>query len=207
MKIIRTNKNSKSNGQFSIMYINLLIIAFQLVFNGYANAQAWSVKGENLLHEGKPAFLIGANYLPSQHWLTILRTWDGEVVEHDMQAMQSIGIRCIRYFPLWSLIQTQPDKLDNAVLANLDKLIEIVGRHGIQMEIAPLTGFMSGGMYFPKWVTGNIFKDENLINAEEFYMEAMARRYGNNPVVQAFDLGNESNCMIGGNHFDVTPAE
>ena len=207
MKIIMTNKNSKSNGQFSIMYINLIIIAFQLVFNGHANAQAWSVMGENLLHEGKPSFLIGANYLPSQHWLTILRTWDGEVVEHDMQAMQSVGIRCIRFFPLWSLIQTQPDKLDKAVLANLDKLIEIAGRHGIQLQITPLTGFISGGMYFPKWATGNLFKDENMIRAEEFYMEEMARRYGTNPVVQAFDLGNESNVMIGGNHFEVTPEQ
>lgn len=207
MKIIRTNKNSKSNGQFSIMYINLIIIAFQLVFNGHANAQTWSVNGENLLHEGRPTFLIGANYLPSQHWLTILRTWDGEVVEQDMQAMQSIGIRCIRFFPLWSLIQTQPDKLDKAVLANLDKLIEIAGRHGIQLQITPLTGFLSGGMYFPKWATGNLFKDENMIKAEEFYMEEMARRYGNNPNVQAFDLGNESNVMIGSNKFEITPEQ
>jgi hypothetical protein len=185
----------------------MLVIAFLSGLTGNTIAQDWNVQGMNLLHQGKPAFLAGANYIPSQHWLTILRNWDGAVVEQDMQAMQSMGIRYIRFFPLWSLIHKEPGKLDNAVLENLDKLVEIAGRHGIQLQITPLTGFVSGGMFFPKWATGNIFKDEELIQAQEFYMEAMARRYGNNPAVQAFDLGNESNVMIHGNRFEVTPAE
>lgn len=173
----------------------------------HASTQSWQVEGGRLLHDGQPVFLSGANYLPSKHWLTILRNWDGAVVEHDMQAMQSIGVKCIRFFPLWSLIQLQPDKLDPVALANLDKLIAIAGNHGISLELAPLTGFMSGGMYFPKWATGNLFTDEAMIQAEEFYMEQMARRYGRNPNVQAFDLGNESNIMIYGNKFQVTPEQ
>jgi hypothetical protein len=166
-----------------------------------------TVGNKYLMVNGKPTFLSGVNYLPSKHWLTILRNWDVDVVERDMQAMQSIGVRIIRFFPLWSMVQPQPDKLDKVVLANLDKILEIAGRHDIQFQITPLTGFMSGGMYFPKWATGNIFKDEDMIKAEEFYMEEMARRFGENPNVQAFDLGNESNVMIGANKFKVTPEE
>jgi len=206
MKIIGINKNLNSTRHFSIACIKLIVIVFMLI-NGHVNAQAWSVKDKSILFQGKPVFLIGANYLPSKHWLTILRNWDEEVVENDMQAMHAIGIRCIRFFPLWSLVQTKPNKLDNAVLSNLDKLVDIADHYGIQIQITPLTGFISGGIYFPKWVTGNIFKDDKLLMAEEFYMETMARRYGNIPVVQAFDLGNESNVMIGFNNFEVTPAE
>ena len=207
MKIIRIYKNFNSYGHFSITCIKLIAIVFMLITNEHVDAQAWSVKDNSILYQGRPGFLVGANYLPSKHWLTILRNWDEKVVENDMQAMQSIGIRCIRFFPLWSLVQTKPDKLDSAVLSNLDKLIEIAGRYGIQIQITPLTGFISGGIYFPKWVKGNIFKDDKLIKAEEFYMETMARKYGNNSVVQSFDLGNESNVMIEFNNFEVTPAD
>ena len=189
-----------------MMSLNVMaIIALVVMRCETARAQSWRVEGDRLLHDGKPVFLCGVNYLPSKHWLTILRTWDGDVVEHDMAAMQSIGVRCIRFFPLWSLVQPRPDRLDPEILTNLDKLIAIAGRHGISLELAPLTGFMSGGMYFPKWATGNLFTDEAMIQAEEFYMEQMARRYGRNPNVQAFDLGNESNVMIHGNKFQVTP--
>jgi hypothetical protein len=197
---------NKSIVKIVLLYVVAILVAV-VIRCGLASAQAWRVEGDRLLRDGKPAFLTGVNYLPSKHWLTILRNWDGDVVERDMQAMQSIGVRCIRFFPLWSLCQPQPDKLDPVVLANLDKLIAIAGRHGIQLEIAPLTGFMSGGMYLPKWATGNLFTDNNMIKAEEYYMEEMARRYGSNPNVQAFDLGNESNIMIYGNHFDVTPQQ
>ena len=192
--------------QISISLKVLLFIVL-VVITELANAQAWRVEGDQLLRDGKSAFLSGVNYLPSKHWLTILRNWDSEVVERDMQSLQSIGVRGIRFFPLWSMVQPQPDKLDQEVLDNLDKLLEIAGRHGIQFQITPLTGFMSGGMYYPKWATGNIFKDEKMIKAEEFYMEEMAKRFGSNPNVQAFDLGNESNVMIGANKFEVTPEE
>ena len=187
---------------FKVLLFLVLVFMTEL-----ANAQAWQVEGNQLLRDGNPAFLSGVNYLPSKHWLTILRNWDSDVVERDMQSLQSIGVRGIRFFPLWSMVQPQPDKLDPVVLNNLDKMLAIAGRHGIQFQITPLTGFMSGGMYFPKWATGNIFKDENMIRAEEFYMEEMAQRFGSNPNVQAFDLGNESNVMIEANKFDVTPQE
>ncbi len=188
-------------------FLKVLISLVFLVLCYPSNAQSWSIDGDQMLQNGKPTFLIGVNYLPSKNWLTILRNWDEEIVKHDMEAMQSIGVHCIRFFPLWSMVQPQPNRLDPEILANLDKLIEIAGHYGIQLQVTPITGFMSGGMYFPKWATGNIFKDENMIKAEEFYMYEMAKRYGSNPNVQAFDLGNESNVMIAGNKFEVTPEQ
>jgi len=200
-------ENCKSSNKLDFSNLRGVIFIALMIICELVTAQAWRVDGNLLLRDAKPTFLNGVNYLPSKHWLTILRNWNGDIVERDMQAMQSIGVRCIRFFPLWSMVQPQPDKLDLSVLANLDKLIEIAGQHGIQFQITPLTGFMSGGMYFPKWATGNIFKDEDMIKAEEYYMEEMARRFGENPNVQAFDLGNESNVMIGANKFKVTPEE
>ena len=187
-------------------FVFLIAIVCSLACN-HLNAQEWRVNGNQLLSNDKPTFLSGVNYLPSTHWLTILRNWDANVVEQDMKAMQSIGVRGIRFFPLWSLMQPQPNKLDDKVLDNLDKLLTIAGKYGIQFQITPITGFMSGGIYYPKWATGNIFLDEDMIKAQEFYMEELAKRYGNNPNVQAFDLGNESNVMIGANKFIVTPEQ
>ena len=187
-------------------FVFLIAIVCSLACN-HLNAQKWRVNGNQLLRNEKPTFLSGVNYLPSTHWLTILRNWDAKVVEEDMKAMQSIGVRGIRFFPLWSLMQPQPNKLDDKILNNLDKLLTIAGKYGIQFQITPITGFMSGGMYYPKWATGNIFLDEDMIKAQEFYMEELAKRYGNNPNVQAFDLGNESNVMIPANKFVVTPEQ
>lgn len=142
MKRIKRCKNTNFNEQTSSKYTGLVILF--LLFYASVSAQVWKVERDQLLRDGKPSFLSGVNYLPSKNWLTILRNWDGNVVERDMQVLQSIGVHGIRFFPLWSMVQPQPDKLDPVILANLEKLLEIAGRHQIQFQITPLTAICLG---------------------------------------------------------------
>ena len=59
-----------------------------------------------------PAFLVGANYVPSHDWHTTLENWDAAAVDADLGALSRVGVRCLRVFPLWPLLQPSPDRVD-----------------------------------------------------------------------------------------------
>lgn len=173
-----------------------IVAALLLPGTNFAQSR-WSVQGRYLAQNGSPVFLSGANYIPSQKWLLILKNWDPAAVNRDMAALHNLGICSIRFPPLWPLLQPTPNAVDSVVLSHLNQLVTIAARNGISVQVDILTGWMSGASFLPPWVNGNIFTDPHLVQSEELMASAVARTLRNNPGLQAYDFGNEVNVLVG----------
>jgi hypothetical protein len=156
---------------------------------------------------GSPAFLLGANYVPSHDWHTTLEHWDAAAVDADLAALSRTGVKCLRVFPLWPLLQPQPDRVDDAKLDLLASLLDMAHRRGLVVQVSPLTGWMSGLTFLPPWADGNIFTDERIVAGEERLVREVARRLRGHPALHSYDFGNEINVLVDLMRIQVTPAE
>lgn len=180
------------------MKLKLQILLFFLLViaqSSYTQPK-WGKQGRYLTKDGNPIFLSGVNYIGSDNWMINLPNWTLERIESDMAALESVGVNHIRFFPMWQLTQPDIDKLDEKVMKKLDVLVEYAGRHHITMQLAPITGFMSGAAFLPTWAVGDIFRDQKMIDGQKFLCTAIAKRYRNNPTILGYDFGNELNVLI-----------
>ncbi len=154
-----------------------------------------------------PAFLLGANYVPSHDWHTTLENWDASAVDADLAALSRLGVKCLRVFPLWPLLQPAPDRIDAVKLDRLAALLDIAHRHGLVVQVSPLTGWMSGLTFVPSWADGNIFTDERIVAGEERLVRAVATRLRGHPALASWDFGNEINVLVDLMKLEVTPGQ
>ncbi len=176
---------------FRVSIILFLFLQFSLAQN------QWGTQGKYLTKNGKQIYLSGVNYIVSDGWMINLPNLSEQTMEADMAALQGIGVNHVRFFPMWQLTQPTIGKLDEKVMKQLDKMIVAAGNHHISMQIAPITGFMSGAAFLPKWAMGDIFRDRKIIDGQIYLCKTMAQRYKNNPNVLGFDFGNELNVLVG----------
>ncbi len=167
----------------------------------------WGTRGQYITLNDEPTFLVGANYIPSDGWLMILENWKPEAVERDMVALHKLGITSIRFPPLWPLLQPNIDNVSKEKLDRVNELVTIAHRNGISVQVGPITGWMSGATFLPKWADGNLFADPRIVQGEETLATAVARRLKDNPGLQGYDFGNEISAMAGMMHLDPTPEQ
>ncbi len=156
---------------------------------------------------GDAPFLLGANYVPSHDWHTTLENWDAAAVDADLAALSRIGVKCLRVFPLWPLLQPKPDAVDATRLDRLASLLDLAHRHGLVVQVSPLTGWMSGLTFLPPWADGNVFVDNRIVAGEERLVRAVASRLRGHPALHSWDFGNEVNVLVDVMRLEVTPAQ
>ncbi len=167
----------------------------------------WEVGKDYIIHNNNDIFLNGVNYVPPKEWMFMLDKWDEAQAEKDIAGMKSLGVKCVRFFPLWNTVQPEPNQLDEQIMQRIDRILELGAKYGLYYQITPLTGWMSGGTFLPDWATGNIFTDPEIIEGEKYLVKSFAERYKDNPALQGFDFGNEINVLVSQMKLDVTPAE
>jgi hypothetical protein len=186
----------------------LTVLALLLTFfiSNYAQISI-SADKKYLQENGKSGFINGVNYTPSAGWFQILDNWNTSVIEKDMDSLRSIGVDFIRFMPLWYLMQPEKDRLDKQKIDHLIELVNIAGKRGILVQPSLITGWLSGGIFNPYWVTKEMFVDQEQINAETWYVKNVAKSLKNNPYIHSYDFGNEINALkeVGG--YEGTPLQ
>ena len=165
------------------------------------------IDGAYLTVDGKPVFITGANYVPSAGWMLILEHWNPDAVDHDMAALHKLGVTSIRFATLWPLLEPELGKVSQEKLDRVNELVTIAHRNGISVTVSPISGWMSGATFIPKWADGELFTDPVIVQGEQALASAMARRLKDNPGLLGYDFGNEVSAMAGMMHLDPTPAE
>lgn len=97
----------------------------------------------------------------------------------------------------------------------VDEVVRLAGRHHIDVQVSPLTGWMSGCFVLPPWARGDLFADPKMLAAERRLVGQIATRYRDDPAVQGFDFGNEFHGIEdpqrrldgGETHLRLAPAE
>jgi hypothetical protein len=175
----------------------ILYIFFAVLFMNNSKAQtSWTVDKQNILKNGKPLFLNGVNYVPSVNWQTCFENWDASAIEKDFAALEKLGVKCIRWFPLWPYIQPKSNKLDEKAVGQIIELFNLALKHKISVQLSFLSGWMSGFTFLPEWADGNIFTDAKIIEGEKFLITELAGKLKNHQALQGYDFGNELNVLV-----------
>lgn len=180
-----------------------------------------SSRHDSVFADGEP-FFVGANYWASHAGTNMWSNWNEAVVGEDFRILAECGIRVLRVFPLWSDFQplrkhetcssrfmemrmgeeplpdTLPGKygVDPVMLGRFRKMCELAEKYGIQLIVGLITGWMSGRMHKPQaFYNVNILTDPEAIKWQVRFVRAFVREFRGTPVIKAWDLGNECNCM------------
>ena len=180
--------------KMNIRRFSFFIIALFISYSTFCQP-SWGTQERYITKNKKPVYLSGVNYIISDRWLINLPNLSKEDMDRDMSALANAGVNHIRFFPLWSIVQPEIGRLDENVLKKLDLLTESAEKYNISMQLAPLTGWMSGAVFLPGWANGDIFRDPQIIEGEIFLCKTIARRYAGNPTILGYDFGNELNVL------------
>lgn len=167
----------------------------------------------------KNDFILGTNYWASHAGTDMWRDWKEEVVREDLDILCAHGVECLRVFPNWRDFQPveamygyggniveyrmtgdgkpqNPYFLDLCMLEHFHDFCRIAAERGIRLIVGLLTGWMSGRLYIPNALFGkNLYTDPTAQVLEQLFIRGFVKEMKNEPVIYAWDLGNECNCM------------
>jgi len=141
--------------------------------------------------------LFGVDYYPEQ--------WDRALWESDFRRMREMGFRSVRMMEFaWSLLEPRPGKYDFSLF---DEAIRLAGENGLSVVLGTPTATFPAWLYHkdPGMVQihpSGVYRDfgtrrQACYNSDTYrkasarLVEAIARRYGKNPVVIGWQIDNE----------------
>ncbi len=167
-------------------------------------------------------FTLGCNYWASHAGTAMWRDWRPEVVAKDFGALASHGLKVLRVFPLWPDFQPllelksfggdhfeyrylaseeplspdNPAALDLVMVERFATFCGLAQRHGLKLIVGLVTGWMSGRLFVPPaLVRRNVITDPVALAWQARYVSGLVTRLRGEGAIQAWDLGNECNCM------------
>lgn len=164
-------------------------------------------------------FKLGCNYWASHAGIEMWKQWDAEQVEKDLTVLEANGVKTMRVFPLWRDFQpvmplyaqggifneymlegciepTNRWYLDETMMERFAEFCDICQRHGMQLIVGLITGWMSGRLFIPSVLYGkNLYTDPTAVMLEQKFVRGFVSAFKDREVIYAWDLGNECNCM------------
>ena len=167
-------------------------------------------------------FFVGCNYWASHAGVYMWRNWDGAQVERDFEKLAGCGMTVLRVFPLWPDFQPltadfgpgqsfhgysqaggplQNDAaVDEEMMRRFRFMCDAAGRKGLKLVVGLITGWMSGRAFVPPALERMpATSDPESIRWQVRFVRHFVREMKDHPAIAAWDLGNECNCLGGGN--------
>ena len=167
-------------------------------------------------------FFLGCNYWASHAGTNMWSDWRADIVADDFRRLSAFGLNTLRVFPLWPVFQpitrlyaghgepreyrfgeaalpdTEAGRMGMSEVA-LDRFAEfcaIAETYGMKLIVGLITGWMSGRLYVPPALEGlNVITDPTAIMWQTRFIRYFIARFKNEQAIEAWDLGNECNCM------------
>lgn len=167
-------------------------------------------------------FHTGCNYWSSLSGVFMWSNWNAEQVEEDLRMLASKGLKTLRVFPLWSDFQPmkihygfassheeirlgeQPRDntpfgracIDPVMMARFETFCDLATRHGFELTVMLLTGWMSGRQFKPEPLQErNIYTDPFALKWQVRFVECFVSHFKGRNSIIGWGLGNESNAM------------
>ena len=134
---------------------------------------------------------FGLNYTPSRHWWYVWQQWDPARVDHDLAQIAGLGADHVRIQLRWDVFQPSPDRVRPEMLSRLSTMLDLAGRHRLDVCVSLLTGFLSGKRFIPPWAAGNLATAPGVVKGELTLFREVGRAIGRHPHLLGFDIGNE----------------
>ena len=167
-------------------------------------------------------FRVGCNYWASHAGAHMWSDWQPDVIAADFARLAEGKLTLLRVFPLWPDFQPLhrlcgaegnfheyrfgeeplPDTaagragVDASMLDRFRLMADEAHRHGLQLIVGLVTGWMSGRMFTPPAFTStNVITDPEAIRWQGRFVKCFVEALRDHPAIVAWDLGNECNVM------------
>ena len=164
-------------------------------------------------------FLVGLNYWPATTGMYWWSRFDPEATQDDLRCIAAAGFRYLRFFLLWEAFQPEPNTVSAPALRQLELFANIAHEAGLRLQPTLFTGHMSGANWLPEFATvpsqgprgrfptmvsgypslrkaANFYAEEELVRAQEFLAQEVARVLAAHPALWSWDLGNEHSNLV-----------
>jgi hypothetical protein len=168
------------------------------------------------------SFTLGCNYWASHAGTAMWSDWRPEVVREDLRRLAARGLTTLRVFPLWPDFQpiTQlrgaggapvevrlgeeplPDDevgragVSREMSGRFGQFCDLARAEGLGIVVGLVTGWMSGRLFVPPALEGlDPITDAKSIAWQVRFVRALVTEHRGHPAIEAWDLGNECNCM------------
>ncbi|MBD3288851.1 cellulase family glycosylhydrolase, partial [candidate division KSB1 bacterium] len=143
----------------------------------------------------RQAFLpFGVNYYdPGTHHsepydaFDVIGAFDSTDVDRQLGKIRELGANIVRIFLTVKSFEPELFTLNEASFQKLDKLIAIAKKHHLRI-IFDLINDWEGTAPWESW---ELYAEETTLQGYEFYLEALAERYRDEPAIFAWSLKNE----------------
>ncbi|NJP95021.1 cellulase family glycosylhydrolase [Nonomuraea sp. FMUSA5-5] len=145
------------------------------------------------LHRAGLSFVaLGVDHHPSAAGCRWWVDWDEDALRADFGRMAEAGLNSVRLFLFWRDFMPTEHAVDSEMLARLDIAVRAAGEAGLSCVLSLLTIWMNGQRLDLPWRRGrSVWRDPDLLAAEEAYARAVAKTAHAHGNVLAYDLGDE----------------
>jgi len=175
---------------------------------------------DNIFRTG--TFTLGCNYWASHAGTAMWSDWRPDVVDADFARIAAAGLQLVRLFPLWpdfqplqllcgergkpfemrqgeialSPLEEKQAGVVPEMMARFRLVVDLAAKHGLQIAVSLLNGWMSGRLFVPPGLAGReLLTDPEAIHWETRYVRHFVRAMKDHPAIVAWSPGNECNCM------------
>ena len=167
-------------------------------------------------------FHLGCNYLASHAGCFMWQQWDENAVDKDFALFAANNVRTLRVFPLWPDFQplnilygefgcvkevrmreeplgSEPHSqacVDPVMIKRFEKLCELAEKHGLNLTVMLLTGWLSGRQFKPEPLQAlNTYTDPISLKWQVKFVKYFVEHFKKYSAIIGWGLGNESNVM------------
>lgn len=149
--------------------------------------------GNYFSREGHRFIPVGANWVPARAAMQWPTEWDPKAIEADFARMHELGFNTIRLDFVWAWLEPRPGDYNPEAFREIDFLISLAHRYHIYLHPSLLIGGEVGEAYWdvPYRQGRNPQSDPDMLRLETDLVAELARRYGKEPAILAWDLTDE----------------
>jgi len=158
-----------------------------------AQLPAVSLDGNYFSREGHRFIPVGANWVPAKAAMEWPYDWDPKAIEADFARMHELGFNTIRLDLVWAWFEPRPNDFNPEAFRGLDYLISLAHRYHIYLHPMLLIGGEVGEACWdvPYRQGRDPQSDPYMLRLETDFAAELARRYGKEPAILAWDLTDE----------------
>jgi hypothetical protein len=163
-----------------------------------AHQRIFSLSADGYFLRGGKRFVpVGANYWPGSCGVEMWPAWPEDELRRDLDTLAKHGLNCVRFFLRWQDFEPAAGHYDETMFARLAQYMRWCGERGVLAHPSLFVGFMSGGIFWPKWrEERNVFSDSFMVErAAAFAHKAATVLAPLRAHVLALDQGNELCCL------------
>ncbi|MCE5191668.1 MAG: cellulase family glycosylhydrolase [Actinomycetia bacterium] len=142
-----------------------------------------------------PDFPVGVDYYPLDEERRSWRDWYDRDVASDFAAMAASRVSDVRVFVSWRAFEPQVGQYDEDAAERLERIVEAARAHDLKLIVCFFADDRLAEMNEVPWGKGRDPRtDDYLIQREISLVQRVVNRYRAEPVIKAWDLGNEAFC-------------